>query len=276
MPDADVCDRDVLSECLLMEYANLIEIVAGIHLSRYVTSPYASRGGFLIVAPAGQLKSTAIDILDLYPDAKVLSDLNVQSLIKLRDDIVAGDVQTLAFSDLEKLYKRHAAVASNVEGILMALVEEGFRKASFQDQRMVAVPARATVIGALTLKFYETKVTEWSDNGFLRRFLVAHYSLSNAWKLEHAILDWRKHQLDLDFSARLPANREIPYHVTARDQTQIARCLKHQRSRLTPRIVLGRLVSVLRWKFPKHPKRVDQMLSELADLLGPNGGTIHL
>ena len=259
-----------------MQYASLVEIVSAVHLGRYVTSPFESRGGLMLVAPAGQLKSTAIELLDTYPDAKVVSDINVQTLIKLREDFVGGDVQTLAFTDLEKLYKRHSAVASNVEGILMALVEEGFRKASFQDQRMTAPPARATVIGAMTLKFYETKITEWSDNGFARRFLIAHYRLANAYKLEQAIASWKKHELEDSFQARIPANRQIPYNVTESDQRKIDRALKHQRSRLTPRVTLGRVVSVLRWKFSRDPKRVDQILDELIGLLGPNGGTITL
>lgn len=259
-----------------MTYGSLIEVVSAVHLSRYVTGPYLSRGGLLIVAPAGQLKSTAVELLDLFPDAKVLSDLNVQSMIKLRDDIVAGDIQTLAFSDLEKLYKRHSSVSANLEGILMALVEEGFRKASFQDQRMVSIPARCTVVAAMTMKFYETKITEWSDNGFARRFLIAHYRLANGWKLEQAIAAWRKHHLDHDFSPRVPASREIPYTVRDSDQAIIDRMLKHQRSKLTPRILLQRLVCVLRWKFAKQPKRVEQILIELEGLLGPNGGTITL
>lgn len=259
-----------------MTYSTLIEIVAATHLARYVTGPFESRGGLLLVAPAGQLKSTAIEILDHYPDAKIVSDLNVQSLMKLRDDMVGGEIQTIGFTDLEKLYKRHSAVASNVEGILMALVEEGFRKASFQDQRMVAVPARCTIVAAMTLKFYEQKVTEWADNGFARRFLFAHYRVSNAWKLEESIRAWKKHELDGSFASRVPATRAIPYAVTDKDQALIDLALKHQRSKLTPRIVLTKIASVLRWKFAREPERATAILKEFAPCLGPDGGILTL
>lgn len=259
-----------------MQFASLVEIISAIHLSRYVVSPYQSRGGLMLVAPAGQLKTTAIEILDHYNDAKILSDLNVQSLIKLRDDIVSGDVQTLAFTDLEKLYKRHSAVASNVEGILMALVEEGFRKASFHDQRMVAVPARCAVVGAMTIAFYENNVSSWADSGFARRFLFVHYRLANAWKLEQSIQAWRKHELHNNFTARVPAERQIPYNVTPNDNKTIDNALKHQRSRLTPRICLQKATSVLRWKFAATPKRATDVLQDFAESLGPDGGVITL
>jgi hypothetical protein len=259
-----------------MTYSSLIEIVAAVHLSRYVVSPFPNRGGLILVAPAGQLKSTALEVLDSYPDAKIVSDLNVQSLIKLRDDMIAGEVQTLAFPDFEKLYKRHGAVASNVEGILMALVEEGFRKASFQDQRMVAIPARCAVVGAMTLKFYESMITQWADNGFARRFLIAHYRVSNPWKLEDAIKRWQRHELDGSFVSSRPINQEIRYSITPRIEAVIDRSLKHQRSRLTPRITLAKIASVLAWKFPKEPKRVAAIMNDFAACLGPNGGTLDL
>lgn len=259
-----------------MNYPSLIEIVTASHLSRYVQSQYPQRGGLMMVAPAGQLKSTSVEVLDHYPDAKVVSDLNVQTLIKLRDDIVSGEIQTLAFTDIEKLYKRHGAVASNIEGIIMALVEEGFRKASFQDQRMIAMPARCAVIGAMTLKCYEQHVTEWTDNGFARRFLFLHYHVENAWKLEEAIKQWKRYELDNTYSARVPADRQIPYIVTAKQQVIIERALKHQRSRLSPRIMLQKITAVLNWKFAKEPKRVEDILKALAEALGPNGAALEL
>jgi hypothetical protein len=230
----------------------------------------------MLVAPAGQLKTSALEILDHYPDAKIVSDLNVQSIIRLRDDIVSGDIATLAFTDMEKLYKRHSAVSSNLEGILSALAEEGFRKASFQDQRMIAVPARCAVFGALTLRAYEQHAADWADSGFARRFLFIHYRMANAWKLEEAIKRWERYQADLDYVAKVSANRSIPFNVSDGQERVIARALKHQRSRLSPRVLLMKITSVLNWKFKGDDKRIGSILIDLAEGLGPNGATLTL
>jgi len=259
-----------------MTYASLVEIVTAVHLARYVTSSHEQRGGLMLVAPAGQLKTSALEILDHYPDAKIVSDLNVQSIIRLRDDLVSGEIASLAFTDFEKLYKRHSAVASNLEGILSALVEEGFRKASFQDQRMVAVPARCTVFGALTLRAYELRAADWADSGFARRFLFLHYRMSNPHKLEDAIRRWERYTTDLDYIAKVPPTRKISFAVTDGQQRVIERALKHQRSRLSPRVLLMKICSVLNWKFRGDEKRIGVILADLAEGLGPNGAVLHL
>lgn len=259
-----------------MTYASLIEIVTATHLAQYVTTSHPQRGGLMLVSPAGQLKTSLIETLDHYPDAKVVSDLNVQSLIRMRDDLVAGSIKTLAFTDLEKIFKRQASVAANVEGILMALAEEGFRKASFQDQRMVAVPARATIVGGMTLRCYETHAADWADNGFARRFLFLHYQCSNVWKLEQAIRKWERYAPPEAFSPVVPSTRQIPYLVTDAQHRLIDRALKHQRSQLSPRVLLQKIASVLNWKFKKDEPRLKEIITDLAIGLGPNGAMLDL
>jgi hypothetical protein len=261
-----------------MTYQTLIEIVSACHLSHFVSSPHHSRGGLMIVSPPGGLKTTAIEVLDHFATAKVLSDINVQSLIRLRDDILAGDVQTIAFTDLEKIYRRHSAVAMNVQGILMGLAEEGFRQASFQDQRMTTLPARCTIIGGMTTKCYESHITDWADTGFARRFLWVHYRMNaSATKLEDAIKRWERYIIDHDFVARLPADRIIPAAVIPKKiHQQFDYYLKHQRSRLTPRIVLQRIYAVLAWKFSKTPKQVNLILNDFLPAISADGAVLEV
>lgn len=261
-----------------MTYQTLIEIVSAAHLSHFVTSPHQSRGGLMIVAPPGGLKTTAIEVLDHYATAKVLSDINVQSLMQMRDDMLAGQIQTIAFTDLEKIYRRHSAVASNVQGIIMAMAEEGFRRASFQDQRMTTLAARCTVIGGMTTKCYETHITDWADTGFARRFLWIHYRMNATLsKLEGAIKKWERYTIDHDFAVRLPADQSIP-SITIPDpiHAKFDACLKHQRSRLTPRLVLQRIYSVLAWKFSKQPKRVNQILDDFLPAITAEGAVLEV
>jgi len=259
-------------------YQTLIEIVSATHLSHFVTTSHHSRGGLMIVAPPGGLKTTAIEVLDHYSTAKVLSDINVQSLIRLRDDMLSGEVQTIAFTDLEKIYKRHSAVASNVQGIIMAMAEEGFRKASFQDQRMTMLSARCTVVGGMTVNCYEQHITDWADTGFARRFLWIHYRMNQTVaKLEDAIKKWERYQIDHDFAVRLPADRAIPaVQIPGAIHQKFDQALKHQRSRLTPRIVLQRIYSVLVWKFSKTPKRVGEVLEDFLPAISGDGAVLEI
>jgi hypothetical protein len=48
----------------------------------------------------------ASNLVYVYPMFEApLSDLTVESLTSMREDIIGGQIQTLAFSDYEKIYK---------------------------------------------------------------------------------------------------------------------------------------------------------------------------
>src|SRR6476646_6884687 len=134
-----------------MKARSLLEVIDAAHLSYYVESPFPSRGGLMLVGPPGVLKSTFIASgLSDYPSALVLSDLNVQQLVRLRDDLSGGRYTSIGFTEFEKLYQRASSTSENIEGHIKALVEEGFTRASFEDQRMATMSARALVVGAMT------------------------------------------------------------------------------------------------------------------------------
>lgn len=236
-----------------MKLSTLIEVLNAVHLSRYVESPYKQRGGLMLVAPPASLKSSILDFLTEYPSAMIVSDLNVQSFNTLRSDIVAQHITTLVFSDLEKLYQRHASVSSNLEGHIKALADEGFRRPSYQDQRAISMPAHAAIIACMTEDFYERKIGQWLNDGFARRFIWSHYSLENPDLILDAIRTGTLLNLSSEgFSPIIPASRKITNHLERNEVDFLQRMLRYHRQRETPFILLRKIAAVLKWKFPKN------------------------
>jgi hypothetical protein len=235
-----------------MKFSALCEIISAAHLARYVTSPFPQRGGIFLVAPAGHLKTSAIDIIEEFERVLTISDLTVKSLTAMREDIIGGEIQTLAFSDYEKIYKRHASVSSNLEGIIMSLAEEGFRNPAYADQRVQATPARCLIVGAMTLKFYERMTEQWLDNGFMRRFLWCRFSLHSSEFLEESISNWKRAELDGDFLMKIPTNNSIPYSLTPEEVSKIKHSIRFQRDKKTPYILAQKIFCVLKWKFQRR------------------------
>src|SRR6266852_384967 len=137
-----------------MTVNSLVEMISAFHLSYYVESTFKERGGLMIVGPPARLKTAVTEIMDNYPNAILLSDLTVKQGARLREDIGANRITTLAFADFAKLYQRNMSGASNVEGFLRAVTAEGFRRANWEDSRMTVIPARAMVIASMTTRFY--------------------------------------------------------------------------------------------------------------------------
>ena len=87
-----------------MQVRSLLEVLDAAHLTKFVRSPFSSRGGILLIGPPETLRTTLISsALEDYPDALVLSDINVKQLIEMREDMSAGKITTLAFTELAKL-----------------------------------------------------------------------------------------------------------------------------------------------------------------------------
>ena len=75
----------------------------------------------MLVGPPGSFKSTIIETAaDPHPDTIVCSDLNVQQWLKMKDEFVNKRYSALGFPEFEKIYQRHSATASNLEGIIKA------------------------------------------------------------------------------------------------------------------------------------------------------------
>ena len=264
------------SYTILMEYATLVEIVSAMHLTRYVQSPFPQRGGLMLVAPPGAFKTTIAETMDEYSATQVISDMNVQTLVGMKEQFLSQNITTLAFSDFAKLYKRHGSVASNMEGIIMALAEEGFRKPSWLPQTTGALPARCAIIAGMTESFFNSKVKDWEDNGFLRRFLFARYIVSNIEIMEDAVSHWRKAVLDGNFSATIPASRTISYTLSREDVRLVTYAIRHQHNKVSASIMLQKIFCVLRWKFASDLKKANFLIRDFMPCLSKRGGELIL
>ena len=240
-----------------MHVHSLMEVLDAAYLSKFVQSPFQSKGGILLIGPPETLRTTIIDnVFADYPDALVLSDVNVKQMMEMREDMSAGKITALAFSELAKLYARNPAVAKNIEGHIMALVEEGMSLASFSDKRMSSSRARVLVIAALTEKFYMQRFTGWMDSGFARRFLHCQYRLHDAW----ALADAQEHRTLIDFGSikrKTPGNRTIKWDVTPEEMKSLRKSLKFQfrKGISTPFHLAANIFCVLKWKHGEKDAR---------------------
>jgi hypothetical protein len=261
-----------------MQLNTMVEIISAVHLSRYVESPFRERGGLMLIAPPESLKTSLLDVLNFYPDAMVLSDLNNQQLAKgLRDDIAAGRISTLAFGEFNKLYQRNPAVAAGMEGNIAQLVGEGLRFFGHEDARMPVYPARCSVIGCMTPALFKKNFSDWKESGFYRRFLWSTFRLENPEIIIQAIEEWKK----IDFSGKgfvlkVPASRSIPYRVEPEENNQLRLWLKYQSGGISFSL-LKKILCVLRWKYkPREgePDRAMQILKDFAPSLGETGAQL--
>jgi hypothetical protein len=260
-----------------MRFESMIEVNAAMHLSSEVDSDFHQRGGLIYVAPPGQLKTTAIEIVEMFPHARVISNLTVKALSTMRQDFIGGTLRTLAISDLENIYRRHSSVANHIEAVLMGLVEEGFRAPAFSDQRMNVLPARCAVIGGLSIKAYEDHISAWLDSGFARRFLWSKYYCDKSVikKLEQSILEWKKFALLNGFDVRVPTS-PIKVHINEEDSARVAKQLRFQPDLRTPYVTAKKIISLLLWKFQKKPSRAWEIWNDFAPSLGKDGCLLTL
>lgn len=228
---------------------DFLSVTSAIHLASYVKSPFKDRGGLFLVGPPGALKSTIVEYLDTsFPDALVLSDINVQTLTRIKERIAGGSIRSLVMSDMEKLYERHASVASGIEGTLRALVAEGFASASFEDVTISRLKAHATVIGAMTGSLRERHAVRWDSSGFARRFLWSLMHLQDAGQLERAVIDGALIDIAVVDSPRAPASGGIPDLTTREERVVIAGWCKYQPMPNNIQIsLMARTWAVLKW-----------------------------
>ncbi len=257
-----------------MKFSTLIEIVSATHLSSLVNSGDVGeeRGGIILTAPPGHLKTSAIEYLDQFPKTKMISNITVGKLNDLRESFIAGEIRTIAFPDYDMIYKRHSSVAEQIEGILMSLTGEGYRQGGFFDQRVNVLKSRVTVVAGITLKCYEKKIADWLDSGFARRFLFSRFRVKNPDKMEEALARWKRAQLDNDFYMRVPhSGKTIPYALNEKQATKVLWELRFQHDRKIPYILAQRIISVLAWK---HPRKYWGIWNDFAPSLGKDGAEV--
>lgn len=268
-----------------MKSTTMFEALSAAHLSfnmNGVPSEFDQRGGIMLVASPGHLKSTFIkQSLGNYPNALVLSDLNVRQLIVIRDDIAAQKYCTMGFPDYEKLYQRDAETASNLEGHIKGMTEEGFGHASFEDKRMKTQEARCLIVGAMTPAFYKRRFAQWKSDGFLRRFLWCHYHISNPGILPNAIHTWKPLKIG---TGELPglSQQPIEFDVTELESEVLHSFLQfHEGEAITPFVLLKKMLSVLKWRHRKlGPERASfealETLRDFSEGFAQNGAKVDI
>lgn len=230
-----------------MKASTCIEILCASHITAQVQSPWGERGAIILVAPPGQIKTTLLFTLKDYHGVYLTSDLNVQMLGKIRDDIISERIKTIVIPDIQKLYERHSMVSSNIEGCLRAMVEEGFIATSFQDASAISRKAKALFLSASTPSFYESHLTAWRQTGFARRVLFSVYSLDDPLILIRAIEKWKRVEITNGLKWGFPVE-PIPYTLKQSEVKDISHWLRQQPD-VTPLILLQKIACVLRWRY---------------------------
>jgi hypothetical protein len=258
-----------------MHTDTLCEIIDAAHLTKNVQSVFGQRGGLLIVAPPGSLKTSILEyVLDEYPNTFVLSDTNMTQLENFREDMISNRYSTMAFPEFQKVYARDQRTASSVESTIAALVDEGWRRPSFRDPRAGALRSRMLVIAGMTPTFYERHFDAWQRSGFLRRFIVSLFSVENPELITDAIKDNTKLGLNGIPRKAVTANG-IPFHIEPPEANFCHKLLKEQPDDKTPLILLMRIFAVLKWKYASSAK-AKAIISDFAPSLTRDGGILTL
>lgn len=255
----------------------MAEAITAIHLSSLVESPFLERGGFMLVGPPGILKSTLLGVLEHYPDALVLSDVNARTLGQLKNMIAQGSVRTLVLPELAKVYERADHTAANVEGTLRALAAEGFSAAGYEDQTLQRFKARCLIIGAMTPDTYEQHAERWRKSGFSRRFLWGLVT-ADVQEIERAAVERRP--VDLQFRVSPPTSTAIPDSTTLRERQGLRTLVKYQPAPHSAQLnLMVKTLAALKWWYSENgrtPRRAMSVLSAFARCLARHGAEIIL
>lgn len=260
--------------------SSLIEFLDAAINAKWIEGPYDEKGGVMLVAYPGSLKTTIIKTaVTPYPEVMVRSDLNVQQWIKIRDDYVTGRYSCLAFTDFEKIYQRHTSTSSHIEGIIKGLVSEGYGISPNADPRCPVILAYALIIGGMTNSCQQLHYDEWQKSGFLRRFLWLTYAVDNQNKIGEAIASWQK----IDFGAIpiRPASNSIPVTPNNFREKQLEYMMRDQPGfNGTGQVLLKKIAAYLDWKYKHQTKNghnhVTELLNDIAPALSQNGGRVTL
>lgn len=262
--------------------SDLVEVLCAAHLGRMVEAPFVERGGIMVVGPPGVLKTTFVSVLDKhYQDSVMLSDINVKSLVAMREVIAAGKINTLVLPELGKVYERAEVTSQNVEGTIRALAAEGFAAASFEDARVNRLTARALVLAAMTPSLVDKKFVSWEETGFNRRFLWSLVRLKDSDALENAAVAWERIDFRLKHVPLPPLNgRFIPNETTERERRRMAVLVKYQNGgdHAIQIQLMVRILAVLKWWYRESGDMGSALdtVERFAVSLGKNGDSIEI
>lgn len=226
---------------------NVCKLIFAGHHSYLVDSPALERGGIFLVSGQNNLKSAIVEAsLANVKGALVYSDLTLKQLAVIRSEISVGTYHTLGFPELEKLYARNPTVASNLEGVLKAMVAEGFSHFAFEDKRLMVPKARCFVVASVLESLFRLRGPAWMDNGFLRRFLCIKYSLSVQSRITVMDAIHLGERVELPGTMIVPSNT-IKYEVTKSESKAIQQYLAEDYPTI-PLTLLQKCLCVLKWR----------------------------
>lgn len=263
-----------------MHIREYLEVIAAIHLSSRVSSNFPERGGLMIVGPPAVLKSSMLQVLDRhYHDVLTLSDINAKTLTALRDAVSSHRINSLVFPEFGKIYQRKSDTSSNVEGVLTAMVSEGFLSAGFEDSRIQRLEARAVVIGAMVPATHRKHFEEWEDSGFHRRFLWSYIVMEHPGWLEAAVVEAERLSFGLTVLPRAPVDGSMITDLTTRAERERCRVfVKYQPGghAVLQLQLLTKALAVLRWWYRESgdPRNAMDTITAFGETLGKIGGRL--
>lgn len=275
-----IAKGDLMSGVVKLQ--TMIDILYAVHLSSRVNSPFQDRCGLMMVGPPSMLKSALLDVLDRhYHDSLSLSDINAKSLIDLRNQIAQGSIRTLVLSEYAKIYERDPRTAANVEGTVRALVAEGFKGASFEDQRVNRLVARCTVIGAMVPETQGDNFKRWENSGFNRRFLWPLVSLEDPEVLERAVEQQQLIEMETGRTPPVVPQGQIPDLTSVDERRGLRPLIKYQPggSHATQLQLMVKMLAVLKWWYKRvglPPGAAMRTMREFARTLTRGGAMLEV
>lgn len=265
-----------------MKASSLLQVLAAAHLSyniEDVPDAFSQRGGIMLVGPPENLKTTLAQCLSKYNNAMVVGDVNVKQLVKIRDQISQGRWRSMVFPAYEKIYKRDADTASNVEGHILAMTEEGMGHASFEDHDTFVRLAKCFVVGACVEEWYRRNAARWLRDGFTRRFLWCHFILDDPDIIRRAIFEWDPLTLGgKDDLPGIPIDR-IKMNVTPAERKRISQLLEGQEGKSTPFVLCNKILTMLKWRYRENHKpevRAMEVFEDFAQSLSKRGARLKI
>lgn len=265
-----------------MKLENLLRAASAMHHSYMVATPFRQRGGLLLVSAPGNMKSTIVEsVCRPFPNALRYSDLTLKQLSVIRSQIASETYVTLGFLELEKIYSRQSPVALNFEGVLKAMVEEGFAHFAFEDSRCWVPTARCFVIASVLDNLYRYHFPRWKENGFLRRFIIFKYSLTRAAKkqMKDALHEGRL--LELPEQSMYVPRTTLSMDCTATESRKLETILASDEEIYTPLNLLRRTLVILKWMYKQDKNRRKALtpmecLEDLKAGISPEGGFLDI
>lgn len=239
---------------------DIAEFLCACHLSRLVDAQlFDSCGGIGLVSSSGSLKTSLLRVLERYSDFIGISDLTVRGLHEMKEAMVDGKLATMGFYEIGKLYARRVDVAASMEMAMMALMDEGLGQPNWVDQSVSVTRAKCMVMGAMTRSFYNDHISEWK-NGFSRRMIFLHYSISDPWATAKAVVDWAKIPLSMIGMPEMPTE-PIPFAVTKAERVELLEHLStvSNEDHTLHLAVAAKALAVMKWNDERNRRKRDAM-----------------